>query len=155
MKRCAGATTAAVLLSAAGFAFVARAVPAPPEKAVEQALEAMPAEFHGCWRLTRTDGTALPAAVANYRIRLAKAPTACRLLKDKGISTLVVAEGATLQRTRDGVRVKFSTPSERAIVLSLKPPVGGKFEGRLTIVEDGKQALDTDVALHEVKAAEP
>jgi hypothetical protein len=92
-----------------------------PPASSQPSIMTIPAHFLGDWRLVAAPGTILPPPYADYLVVLTPALDACTLYKDKGISRLELAQGATLRKQAGHVIVRFDGPKDLWLELTLGP----------------------------------
>jgi hypothetical protein len=84
-------------------------------------LIAIPSNFLGDWRLIAPPGNSLPPPYADYLVVLTQSTAACTLYKDKGVSRLELAQGATLRLEDHQVVIRFEGLKGQWLELSLGP----------------------------------
>jgi len=114
---------------------------------VLSAEERVPEAYRGYWQMEGTGTTPLPAPYAAYLLEIQDRPSACTLLKDKGISRLPLAEGARVKSDGKRLEIRFELDENNTVTLSLRPLEEKRLAGRAMIIERGKEVLNVDVFL--------
>ena len=140
------------LTIAAGCIFVRgnEGLMAAPTAAI--ADEKIPEAYRGYWKWEGTKEKPLPVTYSAYVMEIYADPTACQLLKDKGVS-LASGQGAQVKSEDKQVQIGFDRPEgKQTRTLILQPPEKDRITGKVVVIDKGKEVLNSEVVLVKINA---